>query len=551
MKHSIRPVTSLDCEKTPGSIYSGRLDRSEVRREIVKPRLKKEFNDWMFNRLPSKHLAGVIIFSLAMIFGLTMGFVKSLNFDLMELNKDKAEFDTSLLSIFALAYLPLTYKVFCAPLVDLFYWHRLGKCKTYLITCGLALSTIWFAASAKIDDLIQPEGVVKLTIIWACVFQVLVFFQCAADIFLLKICPDASKAELSMYQDLGSVSGEFLAFNIFLPLNSVKFLNKDLFKQKPLTEPLISHRDFMLFMATFTLVVVIVLLLFVGERSLEYNVNKESCEHLAKIVPRFFKRSAMTKLFIYIVAMRIFRFLVGGTMMPKLSNLGFSKADMANIDTVTFPLFFLLSFFFLKHLMVGRQMRMYHIMVILCTLILYARYFILVDYQSNSSQVRTFWLLAAISFVEKFTVRPVYLAGFVNTIAPLEVGSTFVALIMSVSVATHSLPNALGLWLVNVIPISYSLFVLVPLSLQVLLWILTTNYAIRLDFAKPELFNVTREISSQEDDPLLDSELTGVSEEVLVDVKTMPFGDLSDYIPRHKPSKVGRETYFCQDISFY
>lgn len=546
MKNPSRQVTAVESCPSPGSIYTGKSDKTIPRGVIVFPRLKKEFNDWMFNQLPNKTFSSLIIFCLAMIFGLAMGFVKSLSFDIMEFNKGKDNFDTSLLSVFSLVYLPLSYKVFCAPIVDIFYWNRLGKCKTYLVSSGFILSTLLFALSAQIEELIRPDGVKTLTIYWYAIFQVLVFFQCSADIFLLKICPDASKAELSMFQDLGCVTGEFLAFNVFLPLNSIKFLNKDLFKKKPLTPPLITHQQFMVFMASFTITVTLFLLIFIGERSFDEKDNKKACIQLGKIIPRFFKRPSMIKLFLYIVSMRVLRFTVGGTMLPKLSNLGFSKADLANIDTVTFPIFFLFSFLFLKRFMVGRQMRMYHIMVILCTLILFFRYFILIDYDANRSYQRTFWSLAVFGFIEKFTARPVYLLGFISTIAPVDVGSTFVSLFMSISVSTQSLPNSFGLWLVNHLPVSYELFVLVPLSFQALIWLGTTAYAFSLDFINKELFDVTKDASFSESEHLFDPE--SVSHEIYTDVRTVHSDEASDYIPRNNPSMQGRESAISKHL---
>jgi hypothetical protein len=460
---------------------AGKTEKSWEEKEREFYASDNRYTQLFFNRLPDKTMSKVIIFSIAFISGLVMGMVKSVYMSLMEV------VDNTTLSLFSIVYYPLSYKMFCAPVVDMFYIPKLGKCKSYLVSCGLILSIIFYTISGFTESMINRDGVVKLTIVWYTIFQTLVFFQCAADIYLLKISPEVTKPELSMYQDLGSVSGEFLAFNIFLPLNSVKFLNRSLFKENPLTEPVITHKQFLLFMASMTLLIVLIILLFVGERIVEHNANQVSCQKLARVIPRFFSRIEMVKLIIYIVFMRVLRYMVNATIYPKLTRLGFSKADMANVDTVLFPAFFLISLCGLKKLMVeGGLMKLNHIMNCISAFLVLSKYFLIVDLEANNVPIRTFWLLASILFIERFSVRPVYLGGFINTIAPVEIGSTFVALFMSINVACQSVPTSMGLWLEDHLPLSYATFVLVPMSAQFLILAFTAKYAVNLDSTPKE-----------------------------------------------------------------
>ena len=478
-------------KSTPGVVlpshlekYRPKLKDKDKSWEEVEQKLYSEDNRYtqiLFNRLPGKTASKAIIFCIALIFGLVMGMVKSVYMSMMEV------VDNTTLSIFSIVYYPLSYKVLCAPLVDMFYIPKLGKCKSYMVICGFMLSIIFYTISGFTESLINKDGVIKLTIVWYIVFQTLVFFQCAADIYLLKISPDVTKAELSIYQDLGAVLGEFLSFNVFLPLNSVKFLNRSLFKENPLTEPVVTHAQFLIFMATFTFIIVLTLLLFVGERIVEHNENKVTFKRLAKVAPRFFSRIAMVKLILYVISARVLRYIVNATIYPKMTKLGFSKADMANVDTVLFPIYFIVSFCGLKKFMVeGALMKLNHVMNSICALIVLCKYFLIIDLQANNVPMRTFCLLAFFMFVERFAVRPVYLAGFINTIAPVSIGSTFVALFTSINVACQSLPTSMGLWLEDHLPISYATFCIVPMSIQFLILACTTGYAFGLDQANKE-----------------------------------------------------------------
>lgn len=474
---------------TPGIVYPKHLEK--IRENRVANRNEKSWDQAeqefyasdarytriFFNRLPGKNLAKFIIFCVGMMSGFVMGMVKSIYLSLIEAVENR-----SILSMYLVVYFPLSYKMFCAPMVDLFYIKKLGKCKTYLVILGFLLAAIWYGISDSMDSLIQKDGVIKLTIIWYLIFQTLVIYQSSSDIFLLKISPDVTKGELSMFADLGAVLGEFLTYNIFVPLNSVKFLNTHFFTEYPLAEPLVTYKHYMILMATFALLLSIGLLLFIGERVIEHNTTKLSCSKFSKIAPRFFTRAAMVKLILYIIGTRVFRFLVNATVYPKLSELKFSKANIANVDTVIFPVYFSISYFILKKLMIqGHMMKMNHIVNTICVFLCLLKYFIILDLQANHNQIRTFWTLATVLFIERFVNRPVYLLGFITTIAPLEIGSTFVGLFMSINIACQSYPTSLGVWLLGNLNVSYHLFALVPLGIQFTICGLTTKYALDLD----------------------------------------------------------------------
>lgn len=483
-------------KSTPGVVYPLHLEKA---RERHVSRNEKSWQDnerefyasdnrytkILFNRLPSVALSKVIIFCIALISGMSMGMVKSLYYGLME------SAGPSALSLFSIVYYPLAYKLIWGPLVDMFYIKKLGKCKTYLVCCGIALSVIWYVTAEYTKDMIERGQALTLTLTWYGIFNMVVLFQCSGDIFLLKICPEVTKAELSIFQDLGLVVGEFFAFNIFMPLNGLKSLNKYFFADDPLTEPILSHKQMLTFMATMALVLSLSLLFFVGERIVEHHTNQVSCKRLGKVLPRFFSRPAMLKLLLYVIFLRVFRYMVNGTIYPKLNKLGLNKEDLANLDTVIFPVYFLLSFLILKKMMVvGQLMKMNHLMMTICAVLLLFKFILVKDLELNSNPTRTFWLMAVVMFLERFAIRPVYLAGFINTIAPMEIGATFVSLFMSINVACQSIPTTIGLWVLSHLTslgVSYDVYALVPLTLQLLLCGITATYAFNLDYTDKEV----------------------------------------------------------------
>ena len=444
------------------------------------------FTKYFLNKIPSLHGAYFIIFSISFISGMVAGFTRSLFIDLHEADvsyKDE--------SMFAFINYPGFLRIITAPLVDIFFSKKVGKCKTYLVTAGLIMGITWLITAPLTEGMINTTGLVPLTMIWVFICQILVFYQSASDVYLLKVTAEHDKSSLSMCQDLGLSTGEFIAFNLYLPLSSIRHLECLGFCDIPLSTPLLTPKIFLYFMAATSILLSIYLLVFVSERVIEHNSNAQDCMQIGRVAVRMFSVKATRDLIIYLVLNRLFRSLTVNYLILKMMDYGFTKANMANVETVTFPLYFLISFFWLKELMVGRLMKINHWAGIICNILLLSRYALIVDLHYNQDKVRTFWLLTLVTFVEKFAVRPVFMAAFINRIAPIQVGSTFVASIKSLVAASGSIPATLGMYLVESPYYSPDVFILGALGVQMLQAILQYKYAESLDFESKEDFDVT------------------------------------------------------------
>jgi hypothetical protein len=78
-----------------------------------------------------------------------------------------------------------------------------------------------------------------------------------------------SKQHAGIFIALGLGLGIFTSMNIFMPLNSVDWLNKHFFKNNPISEPLITHTGLLRSMAFFILVFSLYLLFSVPENKIK------------------------------------------------------------------------------------------------------------------------------------------------------------------------------------------------------------------------------------------------------------------------------------------
>ena len=115
-----------------------------------------------------------------------------------------------------------------------------------------------------------------------------VFLQIAAEMWVVKMFPEHEKAKGSVMLIVGMNMGIFTMYNIFVPLNSVAWLNKYIFTSSPRTEPLITHSGIVSFIAVVSLSIGLYVVLFVAEKQIENESNKQTFSKIAKTITRFF-----------------------------------------------------------------------------------------------------------------------------------------------------------------------------------------------------------------------------------------------------------------------
>ena len=115
---------------------------------------------------------------------------------------------------------------------------------------------------------------------------------------------------------------------------------------------------------------------------------------------------------------------------------------------------------------------------------LFATFFTYIDLKANMNINRTVVIIIVSSILTKFIMPGVFNMGFVNTITPEEIGSTFITTLMCWLNFSNSIPSTLGLKLVS--KVNYEVFAIICILLQSTAVLAYRNYAAKLDTMSKE-----------------------------------------------------------------
>lgn len=450
-----------------------------------RPEIEYQYTSLACNKRPTLNGARVVILSVFFVIGAITSYQAAIVLDLQEM---KATFDDQ--ANFSFSGYPYLFKIIFAPFIDIYFFRKVGKCKTWIVAACTILTVILLIVAPFADDMVSPSKIGLLTLVWFLINFVTVFMGIAAEMFIVKIFEADDKSKGSMLLDLGWTIGGFFSYNLFVPFNSVHWLNTYIFTSNPRTTPLITHRMMVTFLAMSTMAYGILIFLFVGEKMIEDHLEKPSFKMLFRRITRFFTKETMRNFLVFILLMRIFRFFVADTIGLKFISHGIPKTTIVNIDTITFPLYVICSIMFMRFMVKGQIMKWFNWMMIYAVALLFASYFVLKDLEgldrNKESKGRTTWFLAILSALGRFCVEGPFLMGFINLITPEEIGSTFITFMMCWMNLSYALPATTGLKITHHRWFNFDYQVLVALSVQMLVIFIYMPYCNSLDQKKKE-----------------------------------------------------------------
>ena len=137
---------------------------------------------------------------------------------------------------------------------------------------------------------------------------------------------------------LGMTAGSIFSVNLFIPLNSVDWLNKTfLFKNDPLTGPLLTNAGLLYILAGIGITLVIAVTFFVKEITVVDTRSPEKggfCYIICTLFPQFFKNKYTMSFLFYMIMINLFSSMLGGVLSFKLISLGFDKTELTNQGTI-------------------------------------------------------------------------------------------------------------------------------------------------------------------------------------------------------------------------
>lgn len=242
-------------------------------------------------------------------------------------------------------------------------------------------------------------------------------------------------------------------FNIFIPLNSVDWLNSKIFTKNPLKNPLISHPTILIFLAMFTLSVVFYIAFFVREKTVKREIDFGILKIFTKNFPEMLTNKYNLWLMFFIVITNIahsfFRAPTNFTFVKE----GMTKTDLTNISTLTLiPQ--ILAVIFSSYFIQNGKLVTYYEYLSIYGVILSSMYYATVIYLKNTDDTSTtFYVHLIINLIGvPFSTQFNFLMPFLTQIADERIGGTAITMFTSIMNASEIIPSTIGLKIAANVP---------------------------------------------------------------------------------------------------
>ena len=285
-----------------------------------------------------------------------------------------------------------------------------------------------------------------------------VFQQISIDTWIKSAFTDKDKGKAGLSQTVGLSLGTFFGADLFLLLNSQKWIDSNLnflnfFDNKSVMNK-VTHTDMMLILAFITFLMFIYLLFFTSEPKIgSQQVKNEPnfCEIITSTTPKFFKNGNNLLLIGYVLYTNFFLGLLSTSTQLQFIKEGFLKTDIATINAICIPIKLfgglIIGVAILKQ---GYYMREFHLMMYIryiaaiLSILLVAFYFSPKNYESS------FWVFLGIQVIQALANSSgAYYFAFVVQVADPKIGATAISIFQSLSNFSYIFASTVALWLLE------------------------------------------------------------------------------------------------------
>ena len=421
----------------PHSVKEYLLNPSD--QKATKP--ESVFTKILWNRPPTEMEGNLILFIVFMVVGITPGY---LNTQILELQEKGASYNDQ--ALFSITFYPLIFKIVFAPLLDGFYSKTLGKCKTWIVSCLFCKSLSFGVVATMTQTLLTPSKIPVLVSIWFTIHIFSGLLSIAIENYLVKLFyHDATKkGKGGLIICAGFAAGFFIGYNLFIALADWK---------------LITHASFSYTISIGVFILGVYILVWVAEESTEDEIQKPDLFRIIRILPEFVKQPNTRMLLMFIILTRVFNSMFAEVLILKFIRSGIAKSTIVYLDTISTPLIFLATYISFKKMKEGSIAYTYGlIMMFLNTVVVVFGFLALLDLQIFGNKSRAVFLLLLRCMLTKLALESSWYSGFVTSVTPGYISSTFITAMYSVGNLCEHIPNSIGLKLAAIFfSISHSL----------------------------------------------------------------------------------------------
>nr|AKN21636.1 slc33a-1 [Schmidtea mediterranea] len=382
------------------------------------------------------------------------------------LQSKKVSYSTQ--ATFSFVFWPFSLKILWAPIVDSMYSSKFGRRKTWLVPCQYLIGLTMFYVSFNAQKWLSGDiEILKLT----SAFFLLNFLAATQDIavdgWALTMLSKTSVGWASTCNSVGQTVGYFIAFIIFLALESSEFCNNWL-RSIPASTGLVTFDGFLYFWGIIFIITTTFVMLFkrekpAGDSVLSHGDNKENGEEitmgLLKTYQTLWKIVKLKPILMYVAILMSIK--VGFSATDSITGLkliekGVSKEKMAFIGSMIVPVQILLAIVVSKYTTGAAPLNVFIKAAI--PRLLYGPLFCLLIYitpwfqQIDGSYSYSYYAMLTVFYSShQIFVYPMFvsLMAFYARISDPNVGGTYMTLLNTVTNLASNIPSTIMLYLVD------------------------------------------------------------------------------------------------------
>jgi len=395
-----------------------------------------------WERVPKYALACLVYASLYIVIGCISGYHKTLHIIMQSEHASMKE-----LKNFTYVNYPKLLKIIVAPFIDKYYFHAFGRSRTYIALSGVATVFVFVIMALYVDDLLIDRQFNTVTLMFFIAEIAFLFLHLGANTWILTLFKKEQRSSASFLKSIGTHIGEFLCYNMFVPLNSTKWVNTYLLSETNKTNtPLVTHAMLCLFIASLTLICLIVIVFFISEKKIMGDRQIHLLE-VFKTMPEIVTRKNSLILLGFIFGMNFLENMIKEVVAYKKFDLGVNKNTVVAIDTAMFPVSLAVGFLCHKFMHKGYLLIIATVMSLGKVAEGLSKFFML-DYiqddnDPNGSTV-VIWMFLNHLF-KSLLVASDCLHAYINTIVDVRVGSTMLTIFTLFINIISVFPKTIGL----------------------------------------------------------------------------------------------------------
>lgn len=343
---------------------------------------------------------------------------------------------------------PALLKFLVSPIMDTFYIKTFGKSKTYLVASSLCMASICLVSSSYIDNIITTNQAGMITLILVSINVCIMFYFMAATIWIVTLFTGIeAKTRGSLIKPLAEELGKIIFLGVFIPLNSVKWLNQYVYTQEnAISEPMISHRHVFLFAGGSLLMLAGFVTFFVAEKKIKTE-NHVSLRVILKFVPKLLSSRNLIVLTGFFMTFECLHYLASELVELKTVHAGFSKESVAVIDMISILPTLASGIFYQRYLKFGSLVTAGYIMAAAWLVAVLGEYMLALKLEQTPGWPGAFWCYLVYRFTAKFTRPSICYLSYLVQISDAKASSTIIGIMISVYKLGHLIPRSASLCL--------------------------------------------------------------------------------------------------------